>query len=151
MSEPDPRLALVTAAIHLTRHPRHPHYCECSEFARAALEAIETPSRADGSVEALITGHRLDVRGIDGCFCSCGKWSVGRGPGAIEAHAAHLATTDEMDQIREAVAKRFVLQMEAEMRQRFDLVDDAAEWLRESAHLIRYDGDREYFDFSGML
>jgi hypothetical protein len=37
----DPRLALVTAAIHLRRHPSHPHHCRCEEFARAALDAIQ--------------------------------------------------------------------------------------------------------------
>lgn len=40
MSE-DPRLALVTAAIHLKRHPAHPHHCRCHEFAQAALDAIQ--------------------------------------------------------------------------------------------------------------
>lgn len=37
---PDPRLALVTAAIHLRRHPAHPHHCRCAEFAQAALDAL---------------------------------------------------------------------------------------------------------------
>ena len=37
---PDPRLALVTAAIHLARHPQHPHHCRCHEFAQAALDAL---------------------------------------------------------------------------------------------------------------
>lgn len=36
----DPRLALVTTAIHLERHPRHPRHCRCHEFAAAAIYAV---------------------------------------------------------------------------------------------------------------
>lgn len=42
MTTPDPRLALVTAAIHLRRHPQHPHHCRCEEFAQAAIDALTT-------------------------------------------------------------------------------------------------------------
>lgn len=49
---PDPRLALMTTAIHMTRHPRHSHYCRCDELARAALSAIHPTPPATDAQEA---------------------------------------------------------------------------------------------------
>lgn len=43
----DPRLALVTAAIHLKRHPAHPHHCRCHELAQAALEIEGVPESVE--------------------------------------------------------------------------------------------------------
>lgn len=51
----------------------------------------------ENDLSSLLLEHRLRVTPTDGCFCACGDFSVGRGPGADAAHSQHVA-----DAIRKA-------------------------------------------------